>query len=252
MITLAEWYPPPDTYCPARVVIVCACVPALCRTERIGGQNMKKSKRAQQRHIIAEIEKLGGLVQTDPKAPNNPIIAIDLRRRHLVTPTTVLNDVLKFMEGLSARETRTLYGAHVTAAGLRYRKGPRHLDAIDNQPRGQVGTIVVHCEGGLSRSPAVAAALSEGLGLDGRRFWRDYNPSTHVYHCLMEVFDERGTLNAENFTGGSQSLPRSFQCPWRFGAAGVARHRALDGREPWCRGHRHAETAHGSRVAARR
>jgi predicted protein tyrosine phosphatase len=59
--------------------------------------------------------------------------------------------------------------------------------------RGHIGTVVVHCKQGMSRSPAVAAALSEALGLDPRRFWRDYNPNPHVYHCLMEAFERRAS-----------------------------------------------------------
>ncbi len=51
-----------------------------------------------------------------------------------------------------------------------------------------VGAIVVHCEQGMSRSPAVAAAISDALGLDPRRFWQLYTPNQHVYHMVSDAF----------------------------------------------------------------
>lgn len=50
---------------------------------------------------------------------------------------------------------------------------------------GHYDAVVVHCEQGMSRSPAVAAALAKGLGLDARRFWRDYQPNQFVYELLL-------------------------------------------------------------------
>ena len=58
--------------------------------------------------------------------------------------------------------------------------------------KADVGAIVVHCEQGTSRSPAVAAAISDALGLDAKRFWQLYTPNKHVYHLVSEAF-ERGT-----------------------------------------------------------
>ncbi len=55
-----------------------------------------------------------------------------------------------------------------------------------------VGTVVVHCEQGMSRSPAVAAAISDALHLDGRRFWQLHSPNAYVYHMVADAF-ERGT-----------------------------------------------------------
>jgi predicted protein tyrosine phosphatase len=63
-----------------------------------------------------------------------------------------------------------------------------------------VGAIVVHCEQGMSRSPAVAAAISDALGLDGRRFWQLYTPNPHVYHTVADAF-ERGAAGRKT---GSQ------------------------------------------------
>jgi len=51
-----------------------------------------------------------------------------------------------------------------------------------------IGAIVIHCEQGMSRSPAIAAAISQALDLDSRRFLRDYTPNQHVYHTVLDAF----------------------------------------------------------------
>lgn len=53
---------------------------------------------------------------------------------------------------------------------------------------GRHGAIVVHCEQGMSRSPAVAAGLAEGMGLGGERFWKQYQPNGFVYGLMMDAF----------------------------------------------------------------
>lgn len=47
--------------------------------------------------------------------------------------------------------------------------------------------IIVHCEAGMSRSPAVAAAICKGLGGDDSRFFEDYQPNMYVYRLLLEA-----------------------------------------------------------------
>jgi predicted protein tyrosine phosphatase len=53
--------------------------------------------------------------------------------------------------------------------------------------KGEVRAIVVHCEAGMSRSPAVAAAICKGLGEDDSRFWREYQPNQFVYDLLLRT-----------------------------------------------------------------
>ena len=53
--------------------------------------------------------------------------------------------------------------------------------------KADVGAVVVHCEQGMSRSPAVAAALCKALGGDGARFWREYQPNRYVYRLVLEA-----------------------------------------------------------------
>jgi predicted protein tyrosine phosphatase len=50
--------------------------------------------------------------------------------------------------------------------------------------RDRVGTIVCHCEQGMSRSPAVALALAERLDGDTEAILAEGQPNQYV-HCLM-------------------------------------------------------------------
>lgn len=60
--------------------------------------------------------------------------------------------------------------------------------AFVHRHKADVGAIVVHCEKGQSRSPAIAAAISEGLGLDAQRFWKLYTPKKYLYEAVSEAF----------------------------------------------------------------
>lgn len=59
--------------------------------------------------------------------------------------------------------------------------------------KSDVGAVVVHCEQGMSRSPAVAAALCKSMGGDDRRFWRDYQPNSYVYRLVLEATPKKDT-----------------------------------------------------------
>jgi len=49
-----------------------------------------------------------------------------------------------------------------------------------------IEAVVVHCEAGLSRSPAVAAALAKAYGQDESRYFRKYMPNQYVYRTMLE------------------------------------------------------------------
>ncbi len=51
-------------------------------------------------------------------------------------------------------------------------------------------TIVVHCEQGMSRSPAVAAAICNVLDGDDRHFFHEYMPNRYVYDLMMTVAED--------------------------------------------------------------
>ena len=56
-----------------------------------------------------------------------------------------------------------------------------------DQHKGQVGAIVVHCHQGMSRSPAIAAAISRYLGLDEMRFWTEHQPNQFIYDLMLQT-----------------------------------------------------------------
>ena len=51
----------------------------------------------------------------------------------------------------------------------------------------KVETIVVHCEQGMSRSPAIAAAICWVLNGDNRQFFHEYFPNRYIYNLLGSV-----------------------------------------------------------------
>lgn len=53
--------------------------------------------------------------------------------------------------------------------------------------RNQVGSIVCHCEQGISRSPAVAIALAEAFGSDTRKIKAHAHPNWHVYRLMCRA-----------------------------------------------------------------
>jgi protein-tyrosine phosphatase len=55
--------------------------------------------------------------------------------------------------------------------------------------RAFVGAVVVHCEAGASRSPAVAAALARWLRADERPFLRQHQPNWYVYRLLCACLE---------------------------------------------------------------
>ncbi len=57
---------------------------------------------------------------------------------------------------------------------------PRELFPGGPQHRDHINALVVHCEQGMSRSPAVAAAVAQAFGYDTTRYDRDYQPNAYV------------------------------------------------------------------------
>lgn len=52
---------------------------------------------------------------------------------------------------------------------------------------GEVGAIVVHCHQGMSRSPAIAAAIAHDLGLDPEPFFLRHMPNKYVYELMLQT-----------------------------------------------------------------
>lgn len=55
-----------------------------------------------------------------------------------------------------------------------------------------VSRLVVHCDAGLCRSPAVGAAVAKALTGDDEAYFRRYRPNLRVYRKLLEAFHEGG------------------------------------------------------------
>jgi len=56
-----------------------------------------------------------------------------------------------------------------------------------DQYKDQVGAIVVHCHQGMSRSPAIAAAIARYLGLDDKRFRTLLHPNEYIYQLMIDT-----------------------------------------------------------------
>lgn len=59
-----------------------------------------------------------------------------------------------------------------------------------HEHQGKYEAILVQCEQGMSRSPAVAAAVARCLGLDAAPFWCEYQPNRFVYELVCEAAAE--------------------------------------------------------------
>ena len=55
----------------------------------------------------------------------------------------------------------------------------------------EIDVLIVHCTGGASRSPAVAAGIVAGMGLDDSGFWNSerYRPNPRVYEWVRAAFE---------------------------------------------------------------
>lgn len=60
--------------------------------------------------------------------------------------------------------------------------------------------IIVNCDGGVSRSPAVAAAIARYLGLDDMFIWGNgiYSPNMTVYKLLLSVLMENDSVTIDD------------------------------------------------------
>lgn len=57
--------------------------------------------------------------------------------------------------------------------------------------RGEVNALLIHCDAGISRSPAVAAALTKIMGHDDSEYFKKYIPNRRVYSLILSEFYRR-------------------------------------------------------------
>ena len=50
-----------------------------------------------------------------------------------------------------------------------------------------IQALVIHCEAGVSRSPAVGAAIAKVLGQDHEDYFQKYHPNPLVYRVMLET-----------------------------------------------------------------
>jgi len=55
-----------------------------------------------------------------------------------------------------------------------------------HEQAGSVDAFVIHCEQGMSRSPAVAAAIADYLGEEPLVYFQHYSPNAHVFKLARE------------------------------------------------------------------
>jgi predicted protein tyrosine phosphatase len=63
----------------------------------------------------------------------------------------------------------------------------REIWRFVDKHKSQVGAFVVHCKAGMSRSPAVAAALAVYLKLDEQMILQKYQPNRFVYDLMRQT-----------------------------------------------------------------
>lgn len=51
----------------------------------------------------------------------------------------------------------------------------------------KVEAFLVHCEAGISRSPAIAAAITKIAGGEDAYYFRHYSPNRYVYKTIIEA-----------------------------------------------------------------
>jgi len=66
----------------------------------------------------------------------------------------------------------------------------RRILRFVDEHRDHVGAVVVQCHQGMSRSPAVAAAIARYMQLDDQKFWQEYSPNQYVYALMLNEFKE--------------------------------------------------------------
>lgn len=70
------------------------------------------------------------------------------------------------------------------------------------QHRDRIKALVIHCEQGMSRSPAVGAGIAQSLGLDTTPYDRDFQPNAYVRELVIEAFEKARPESAEGDFGG--------------------------------------------------
>ncbi|MGH7857977.1 MAG: hypothetical protein ACREQY_11670 [Candidatus Binatia bacterium] len=124
-------------------------------------------------------------------------LSLDLRERHAVIsirepgsdmPQIPSNDFCRGILRLSFHDRDRLDTPETELFTAEHAR--RILGFVDGI-HGTIDALVVHCEAGISRSAAVAAALSRALFGEDRFFFDHYAPNRLVYATLLRACEER-------------------------------------------------------------
>jgi aminoglycoside phosphotransferase len=74
--------------------------------------------------------------------------------------------------------------------------------------RAEISHVVVHCEAGASRSPAVAATICRLRGGDDSRFFADFSPNLYVYEQFLGFAKAHGYPNGKQLIGKRIASPK--------------------------------------------
>jgi len=69
------------------------------------------------------------------------------------------------------------------------------VDLIERH-RAELVRVIVHCDAGISRSPAIAAGIAVGLEQDDSHFFAKHAPNEYVYALLIAEWTKRTTFEA--------------------------------------------------------
>jgi predicted protein tyrosine phosphatase len=122
-------------------------------------------------HVIVSIR--------SPKDPNEAILPIGPNTLGIVR--LVFHDMDDFHKKALAPEKWEKYEADCFSTS----HARQILELVKDHPSAE--RLLVHCDAGFSRSPAVAAALSKILTGDDTYFFKHYAPNMRVFRTILET-----------------------------------------------------------------
>jgi predicted protein tyrosine phosphatase len=109
----------------------------------------------------------------------------------VISITSAASDVARVRRSPSCRDVLRLVFADIESpvpdVEMFDRAMADRVWAFFERHRAAVESVLVHCDAGRSRSPAIAAALARAITGDDSEFFRRYEPNRHVYRLMMET-----------------------------------------------------------------
>jgi predicted protein tyrosine phosphatase len=115
----------------------------------------------------------------------------------IISITSTPDDVARLPGTESCRGVLRLAFLDVDAApggddtGLFSRDQARAVCDFIDMHRAHLVRLIVHCDAGISRSPAIAAGIAVCLGQSDEEFFRRYQPNRRVYRMVIDEWRRR-------------------------------------------------------------